>query len=110
MNAGNVSIIPNLAETETTRTKHAFSKMPKYVLRKLELWQGEATFNETGVDFEWPSEELLKSLRDHTFLQTIETNRNVKNSCKLASIKGILSTGESSIVFKPKKQDFLFSR
>lgn len=53
---------------------------------------------------------MLKSLPEGSRLEKIETFRNVKSSCKLASIKGILTSGEESDSFRHKDQERLYDR
>ena len=49
------------------------SKVPKFTLRKLPLsWYRNQVDEEVKIDFEWPTQDMIKDLPENVFLNQIQ--------------------------------------
>ena len=71
------------------------AKKIKYKLKKLPMCK-----QMERVNFEWPTEEIFQQLPNDVFLKSIEISGYVKDAGTASAIKGTLSTGLESAVFK----------
>ena len=71
----------------------------KYKLKKLPMW-AQSNLIKERVNFEWPTKEIFQQLPADVFLESIEISGYIKGSGSSSAIKGTLSTGLESPVFK----------
>ena len=77
-------------------------------LKKLKLWGEEVT--QDKINFEWPTEKMLKGLPKNAYLSSIEFKTNDANSSAISSVRCILSNGLSSLLFQKEGHEHYYSR
>ena len=63
----------------------------KLSLRKLPMWGKKVTLDK--INFEWPTEELIRGMQQDVFLQKIEFTSDHPNDPRISSVRCFLSNG-----------------
>ena len=69
----------------------------KFGLRKLPVWGSSY-----GINFEWPTEEMIKDMPADVFLRSIEF-KSTYSDHRISSVSCILSNKQSSPVFQDEE-------